>query len=420
MDSIPVSVLFIILVALILINGFFSGAETGMMSLNRYRLRHLVKKKHRVAKRVDGLLQRPDRLLGVILIGNTFTNILASAIATLIAMRLYGDVGVAVATVLLTFVVLIFSEVTPKTIAAYYAMPFAFIVSWPIQLLLNILFPVVILVNFIANGLVRLCGLKPKRGTADPLDREELRTVVTEASSHIPLGHSEMLLRILDLETITVEDVMIPRNEIVGIDLGESWGLLARQIHHCRHSRLVVYEEGIDNILGMLPMKRAVNLLANNKLNKENLRKNLTESYFIPEGTPLHVQLVNFKEQRVRSGLVVDEYGDIIGLVTLEDILEEIVGEFSINLASTSRDVHAQKDGSFLVDGGANVRELNRVMDWHLPIDGPKTLSGLIIERLEIIPNYPTGLRINGYPIEVVKTQGNTIKIARIIPDKRH
>lgn len=415
MEHLSVTNLSIILVFLIFLSGFFSGSETGMMSLNRYRLRHLARKKHRSAKKVSQLLERPDRLLGVILIGNTFANIFASAIATIIAVRLVGEGGIALAMVILTFIVLIFSEVAPKTVAAVHPQAVSFIVVWPLSFLLKILYPFVWFVNTIVNGLLLIFRVKVGKAKLEHLTGEELRTVVHEAGSKLPSKHKEMLLGILDLEKVTVDHIMIPRNEVVGIDLEDEWSDVVDMIQSSRHTRLPVCRESLDDVVGFIHLRSVLSLLADEELNKETLENATEDAYFVPEGTPLTTQLLNFQQEKQRSALVVDEYGDIQGLITLEDILEEIVGEFTTDLETTAQDIYPQPDGSFLIDGTATIRDINKALEWKLPEEGPKTLSGLITEYLEYIPNPGTCMLIAGYPIEVIHIKDNMVKTAKVL-----
>jgi len=416
-DSIPTWLLFASLGLLIVLSGFFSSSETGLISLNRYRLRHLADEGHAGARRADRLLQRPDRLIGVILLGNNFVNILASSVATIIAMRLMGQAGIAVATGLLTLVILIFAEVTPKTLAALHPERIAFPASWVLGPLLRVLYPLVWVVNAISNNLLRLLSVSPESSGDQPLSREELRTVVNEAGAMIPQRHQRMLLSILDLEKVTVEDIMIPRNEMVGIDLEEPWEAILERLSRSHHTRLPVSEGGAENIIGILHLRNVAHRLAAGDLDPEGLRKLVRAPYFVPEATPLHTQLLNFQRERRRIGLVVDEYGDIRGLVTLEDILEEIVGEFTTDPGETMQEVHPQEDGSFLVEGSAYVRDLNRLMQWELPTDGPKTLNGLILEHMETIPEPGTSFRLAGYPVEIVHVGTSAVRTVKIMPD---
>jgi len=412
-------VLWGVLISLIVFSGFFSGSETGLISLNRYRLRHLVRDGHPGAVRASRLLERPDRLIGLILLGNNFVNILASAIATIIAVRLLGEAGVMVATALLTLVILLFAEVAPKTLAALHPERIAFPASYALGPLLRVLYPVVVVINGIANGMLRLIGLSTQDNGGHHLSQEELRTVVNEAGSMIPQTHQKMLLSILDLEKVTVEDIMVPRNDVVGIDLEDDWDDIVEQIQSSQHTRLPVYEGSIDNVLGFVHLRNVLALQRSRGLTRENFSEVLREPYFIPEATPLNTQLLNFQKQRRRIGLVVDEYGDIRGLVTLDDILEEIVGEFTTDPATSIKEVHPQDDGTYLVEGGAYVRELNRLMGWELPTDGPKTLNGMIIEYLESIPEPGTSVMIADYPIEIIQTSANAVKTVRIDPSYR-
>ncbi|EIJ0982390.1 TPA: DUF21 domain-containing protein [Vibrio vulnificus] len=421
MDDISTGILFALLACLIVISGYFSGSETGMMSLNRYRLKHLANSGHKGAKRVEKLLSRPDRLIGLILIGNNLVNILASAIATIVGMRLYGDLGVAIATGVLTLVVLVFAEVTPKTVAALYPERVSYASSILLVVLMKLLSPLVMLVNFITNGFIRLLGLKAQHNGEDNLSSEELRTVVNEAGSLIPQRHQDMLVSILDLEHVTVNDIMVPRNEITGIDINDDWKSIVRQLAHSPHGRIVLYRDKVDEAVGMLRLREAYRLmLEKNEFNKETLLRAADEVYFIPESTPLNVQLLKFQRNKQRIGLIVDEYGDIIGLVTLEDILEEIVGEFTTSIApSFSDDITPQSDGSFLIEGSTNIRDINKGLKWKLPTDGPRTLNGLILEHLEHIPENHLSIKIEGHAMEIVQLEGNRIKSVKVFPKRK-
>ncbi|ELR8702706.1 DUF21 domain-containing protein [Vibrio vulnificus] len=421
MDDISTGILFALLACLIVISGYFSGSETGMMSLNRYRLKHLANSGHKGAKRVEKLLSRPDRLIGLILIGNNLVNILASSIATILGMRLYGDLGVAIATGVLTLVVLVFAEVTPKTVAALYPERVSYASSILLAVLMKLLSPLVMLVNFITNGFIRLLGLKAQHNGEDNLSSEELRTVVNEAGSLIPQRHQDMLVSILDLEHVTVNDIMVPRNEITGIDINDDWKSIVRQLAHSPHGRIVLYRDKVDEAVGMLRLREAYRLmLEKNEFNKETLLRAADEVYFIPESTPLNVQLLKFQRNKQRIGLIVDEYGDIIGLVTLEDILEEIVGEFTTSIApSFSDDITPQSDGSFLIEGSTNIRDINKGLKWKLPTDGPRTLNGLILEHLEHIPENHLSIKIEGHAMEIVQLEGNRIKSVKVFPKRK-
>jgi len=382
------------------------------MSLNRYRLKHLTKSGHRGAKRAYNLLERPDQLIGVILIGNNFVNILASAIATVIATRLWGDAGIAIATALLTLVILIFAEVTPKTLAAIYPEKIAFPASLVLLPLLKLIYPIVWIVNLISNNLLKLLGHKELVSNTDHLSREELRTLVHESGTRIPVRHRRMLLSILDLGQVTVEDIMIPRSEISGIDIEDDIDQILAQLKSSQHTRLPVFRGDINNIIGMLHMRNIAKFLTHEKVNKAAIMQCCREPYFIPEGTTLNTQLLNFQKVKRRIGIVVDEYGDVVGLATLEDILEEIVGEFTTDIATTSPDITRLDDGTFMINGSATIRTINRILDWNLPTDGPKTLNGLILEALEAIPEYPVGLKLFGYNIEIKQVKDNVVKAA--------
>ena len=418
MDNISTNTLFTILGVLVLISAYFSGSETGMMSLNRYRLRHLEKENHKGAKRVSKLLKRPDRLIGLILIGNNLVNIAASAIATIIGLRLLGDVGVLVATIVLTLVILIFAEVTPKTLAALYPEKIAFPSSILLSFLLKLLLPLVIAVNWITNGILALLGISSEQREQHSLSSEELRTVVNESSALLPERDQNMLVGILDLEKVSVEDIMIPRSELQGIDVNDDWKKIQKQLTLSTHTRVLLYRDKIDDVVGYIHVRDALRLLFKNQFTKATLLRAVRELYFIPEGTPLNVQLLKFQRAKERLGLVVDEYGDIQGLVTLEDILEEIVGDFTTTMTpTTSEEVHLQPDGSYLVDGSATIRDINKEMSWKFPTDGPKTLNGLIIEHLEDIPQVKLSIRIAGYPVEIVDIGDNMIKTVRVMPE---
>lgn len=404
-----------ILALLLLMSAFFSGSETSMMALNRYRLRHRARQGYRSAKLISAMIERPDRLLGIILIGNTYANLQAAAIATVIAVNVWGENGINIATVCLTVVVLIFAEVMPKTIAATHPQKFATIVVYPLWLLLKLLYPVVWLANSFVNGVLGLVGLKVKKHTLDHLSSEELKTVVHEAGSKIDSDHQDMLLRIFDLEKMSIDDVMVPRNKIMGIDLSEPWEKIIAQLTSSQYTRMPVYEDNLENVHGMLHVRHALNLLAQQRLNKKTLKQATSEVFFVPESTPITTQLLNLREAKQRVALVVDEYGDIQGLIALEDILEEIVGEFTTDVAKMHRQLGVmQEDGRYLVTGGVHVRDLNRERDWNLPTDGPKTVSGLIVEVLETIPSPGTWMKIGNYTIEVVQVRGNRITQAAI------
>lgn len=417
----------VVLLFLILLAAFFSCAETALMAINRYRLRHKAHMKKRSAVLILQLLKRPDRLLGMILIGGNFANILASSLATLIAVHFWGERGVIISTAILTFVILIFAEVAPKTIAALYPENISRWVAWPVYFSLKIFYPFVWLINALSNGVLRLLRIRISGTVTEPLSREELRSIVYETAGRVSHQYQSMLLGILDLNKVVVEDVMIPRHQVIGIDLDDPWERIEQQIIKSQFNWVPVYRDDVNQVVGILRLRDVTHMMVANKtLNKEVLLKHLHEPYFVPEGTPLNVQLVNFQEKRKRLALVVDEYGEIQGLLTLEDILEEIVGEFTSNVAVTMK-ASLQADGSYIVDGAMTIREFNRVTKWKLPTGGPRTMNGLIVEHLEAIPHAGICVKIAEYPIEITQVQENRIKTARVFPrliedghDNRH
>ncbi len=416
MIDIPLSVLIGALVFLIFASSFFSGSETGLMSLNRYRLRHLADQEHKGAKKALRLINQPERMIGLILLGNNFVNFFAAALANAIGYIMFGDVGVLISTVAMTFIVMIFAEVTPKTLAAIHPERFAFPAAHILLPLLKITYPAVWLINRTTHLIFRILGIS-KESATHSLSSDELRIVVNEASAMIPQEHHQMLLSILDLEKVTVEDIMVPRNEIIGIDLQDDWITLQQQIINSQHTRLPVYEGNIDNLVGIVHVRNMINLFEKEDDQKDTLREIIREAYFVPITTSLNKQLLNFQAEKRRIAFVVNEYGDIQGLVTLEDILEEIVGEFTSDPSASVKDFHQQEDGSYLVDGSSTIRDLNRLLGWQLPTEGPKTLNGLIIEYLEHIPETGTSLLIADHPMEIVQSTKNAIKTVHVTPN---
>ncbi len=416
MNAIPISVLLFILVLLILMSGFFSSSETALMSLNRYRLRHQARNGNHAAKRTLELLEQPERLISLILLGNNFVNILASAIATVIALRLMGEAGIAVATGLLTLVILVFAEITPKTFATRRAESVSFIASAVYTPLLTVTYPLVIVVNWICARILNFFKVSKLNPEDEHLSSDELRTVVTENAGLIPTRHRDMLLNILDLGTISVNGIMVPRNEIVGIDLDDPWDEILDQITNSPHSRLLVFRDNIDNAVGFIYLRKMVDALLSGKLNLQYLETVVREPYYIPEGTPLTVQLLNFQREKRRIGLVVDEFGDIQGLLTLEEILEEIVGEFDTDPQQASAEIRPQQDGSFIVDGTAQIRSLNKALNWDLSADGPKTLNGLILEHFENFPPQGAVFNFNNHPLTIISVEDNRVLQVRIDP----
>ena len=415
MDAIPLAVLFGALFVLIILSAFFSSSETAMIALNRYRLRHLVKEGKRSAIISEKLLARLDRLIGLILLGNNLVNFIAASIATLIGIRLLGDLGVALAPIVLVMVFLIFAEVMPKTFAAINPEKIAFPASYILAPLMKIAYPAVWLVNWVSNGLLGLFGINLNEQEDAPLSRDELRSIVREAGTLIPQRHQRMLINILELENVTVDDIMVPRNEIAAIDLDDPVNEIVEQLNHCQHTRIPVFQTNIDNIIGVLHFRRLPRILNDkHEVTKEAIKDVLIDCYFVPNGTPLHTQMMNFQRNKRRFGIVVDEYGVIQGLVTLEDILEEIVGEFTTDMQTHNLDIQAQDDGYYLIDCSVHLREINRQLKWKLPTDGPKTLNGLLLEQLEFIPESGTTLKIDNYLVEITQVSEYSVKMARL------
>ena len=422
MDDTPISVLCILLGVLLFLSAFFSGSETGLMTLNRYRLRHMAKAGHRGARLAERLLARPDRLIGTILVGNNVVNILAATVATVISLRVheaYGlseELALALGSTALTILVLIFGEVTPKTLAAIHpervGLPAAY-VYWVLRWLL---LPFVLLVTLFSNAILRLLGVSPEDAAQHNLSTEELRSVVAEAGAMIPQRHQRMLLSLLDLEKATVEDIMVPRNEIIGIDITDPPDRIHAQLVNSQHTRLPLYSGSIDDLRGIIHLRNSLKLMREEPFDVAALVRSAREPYFIPEGTPLNQQLLNFQNQKRRIGFVVDEYGDIQGLVTLADILEEVVGEFTSDPATRVKNVSMESDGSYLVNGGITIRTLNRTLGWKLPTAGPRTINGLVLEQLEEIPKPGKQVRVRDYLIEITETQANAVRTARIRP----
>jgi Mg2+/Co2+ transporter CorB len=414
LNDIPLYWLFIAFVVLILLSGFFSSSETGLMSLNRYRLKHLAAKHHGGARRAVALLERPDRLITLILLGNNFVNVLITQLATYIGYRLYGDAGIAIAAGVLTLVLLLFAEVTPKTLAATNPEKIAFPAAYVYQPLSKLMFPLVAIIDWLAKLILKIFLLSGSSRGNDALNSAELRVAVNETSGLIPDSHRDMLLSILDLEKVTVDDIMVPRSEIIGIDLEDDWHDTLKLITNLSYTRIPIYSGNIDNLVGTAMLRRILPLLLTDQFDADSLVELTREGYFIPEGTPLTTQLVNFRKNRRRIAFVVDEYGDIQGLVTIEDILEEIVGEFTTDPSALHQDFFRDADGSFLIDGSTHVRDINRNLDIDLPTSGPRTLNGLILEHMEFIPEAGTSLKLRGYPIEIMQVKNNMVKTARI------
>ncbi len=400
---------------LIILSGFFSSSETGLIALNRYKLRHLAKEGNRAAKLAQKLLDQPDRVIGLILLGNNLVNVSASTIATLIGLRLLGDSGPVVAAIILTVIILIFSEVTPKTLAAYHPEKIAFPAAYILTPMLKIFYPVVWLISGISRLLLKPFGIQTRSGLLQELSREEIRTLLTE-DGNLPNEHQQMLVNILDLEYATVDDVIIPRNDIIGLDLNDTWEEILQRLSNSVYTRLPVYRGELENVVGLLHVRTLISKLSRGQLVYDDVVHSVRKPYFIPEGTSLTQQLLEFQSRDRRMALVVDEYGDIQGLVTLDDILEEIVGEYTSDPNERSRIYRKLEDGNFLVDGSAAVRSLNRRLNWTLPTDGGRTINGLLLEELEAIPQGNTSLKIDNYIITILDTRDNIIQRVLIKP----
>jgi Mg2+/Co2+ transporter CorB len=417
LDDTPLSVLLAALFFLIVLSAFFSGSETGLMTINRYRLRHMADKKHPGAMRAQKLLQRQDRLIGLILLGNNVVNVFASILMTLIALRIYNDAGfIFAAGILLTIIILLFAEVTPKTLAALHPERIAYPAAYVYTPLLRLLYPIVWVVNAFANGLLRLLGISAEESRGHALTQEELRTVVTEAGALIPERHASMLLNLIDLEKVTVQDIMVPRSDVTGIDINDDWDSITRTLSDSQYTRMPLYRESIDDVIGVLHMRDVLPHLYHGELDHDSLQRIARDAYFIPVNTSLNRQLLNFQRQQKRLGFAVDEYGDIQGLVTLEDILEEIVGEFTSDPWARFEDIQAEEDGTWLVDGSVNIRNLNSALNMNLSTEGPKTLNGYITESLEMIPENNISLLIDGHPVDILQVKENMVKTVRIHP----
>jgi Mg2+/Co2+ transporter CorB len=414
LTTVPLWVLFTVLIVFFILSAFFSGSETALMALNKYRLKHLAKN-NKGARKALKLLQQPDRLIGLILLGNNLVNIVIIQIATLIGLRLGGNTGIAIATAILTLALLIFAEVTPKTIAALRAEKIAFPAAILFTPLLKIVFPVVWLINIISNFFVRLFGADPSKGSLETaLNHEELKTIVKDPDSSFRHNHKEMLISVLDLESTSVEDIMIPRSDIVGIDLDDDWNDIEEQILQSNFTRLVVYRNRLDQVEGIIHLRRLIQHVHENRLNRETLMESMVPTYFTPNATPLTTQLLNFQNEKKRIALVVDEYGEILGMVTLEDLLEEIVREFAGSIDPF--EIKEMDNDTYWLDGSMHIRDINRHLNTNLPTDGPKTLNGLMLEQLETLPTIGTTTLINNYPLEIRKIQNNTVKNLILYP----
>ncbi|HYM36688.1 MAG TPA: HlyC/CorC family transporter [Steroidobacteraceae bacterium] len=416
MNDLPIAVLVAIIVVLIVLAAFFASTETALMSLNRYRLRHQAQLGNRSARLTEKLLSRPDRLIGIILLGNTFATFGAASLTGIVAAHFWGDIGFAIATGVVAVLMFVFGDLAPKTYGAIHPERLALPSSWIYSVLSIVMWPIVWCANLVANGLLKLLGISHEQAATYSLSADELRTVVAEANAMIPRRHQSMLMNILELEKVTVDDIMIPRHEIAGIDALADWDDILEALRTSSHTRIPVYEGSLEKIVGILHLKTVAQAMARGELDKQQLLDlaRSREPYFVPSGTTLNTQLVNFQRLRRRSALVVNEYGDIQGLITLEDLLEEIVGEFTTDPGMLHRDIHRDADGSYVVNGGINVRTLNRRLGWTLPTDGPRTLNGLIIDYLENIPDVGTSLKIGNQSFEILQIADNAVKAVRV------
>jgi Mg2+/Co2+ transporter CorB len=421
LDDIPLHTLLIAFVVLLVVSAFFSISETSMMALNRYRLKHLARTGHRGARLTAQLLSRTDRLLGVVLLGNNLINAAAAALVTVIVFRFFGEgeLALTLGTLVVTFSILIFSEITPKVIGATYPERIAFPAAYVLAPLLKLVYPIVWFINLFVSGLLWLLRLKPQNSQTHTLSMEELRTLVLEGANFLPQKHQNILLNLFDLESITVEDAMTPRNQIGAINIESPPDEIRRQIATSNHTRLPVYRGRLDDIVGIVHVRKVLNLSEGEQISADTLKEIMREPYFIPLDTPLLTQLQNFQEQQDRMALVVDEYGELKGLLTLEDILEEIIGEFAAHSPLQTARFRRMEDGSIIVEGGSLLRELNRKLGYRFPLDGPKTLNGLILEHLQDIPEPGTSLKLAGYPLEVLQTQDRVIRSVRLLPPEK-
>jgi Mg2+/Co2+ transporter CorB len=424
LDDFSLGTLFIALIFILICSGFFSGSETSMMAINRYRLNHLVRKGNKSAKLTAKLLSQTDKLLGSILLGNTLLNVAAATLAEIIVLRLFGhdnSTALLVGSLTVTFAILVFSEIMPKVIAASHAERVALPSSYALAIIIKLFYPVVSIATALVRSMLWLLHIKVQTDHSHhKMSLEELRSMVLEAGIFLPRKHQKMLLNLVDLERITVNDVMIPRNQIEALNVDVDPAELRQQIITCHHTLLPVYADTPGNVIGVLHIKRVLPLLLEEALDAAQLREILYDAYFIPSDTPLLKQLQQFQERQTRLGLVVDEYGELLGLVTLENILEEIVGDFTTQSPAQSGKFLRQDDGSLLLEGSSSLRELNRKLGLHFPLGEAKTLNGLILEHLQDIPEAGTSLKIGGYPIEIIQTQDRAVKVARLYPMQKH
>ena len=417
MEDLPLYVLLIAVAILLILSAFFSLSETSMMAINRYRLKFLVKQGHRGASLTTKLLADTDRLLGVILLGNNLLNAAAATLVALIISNYFGhnDLAILLGTICVTFAILVFSEITPKVIAATYPERIALISSYVLTPLLKIFYPVVWFVNLFVQAILFILRIKPKENnSAHKLSLEELKILVLEEGQFIRKKHQSVLLNLFDLESTTVDDVMVPRGQIEAINLDDGDKIIQNQLLTCHHTRIPVYRGTLDDVTGIISARKVLNQMSGGEITALSLGKIIREPYFIPSGTPLFSQLQLFQENHERVGLVVDEYGEWMGLVTLEDIIEEIIGDFTTNSPVQSGAYIRQKDGSVIVEGSSLLRDLNRKLGLKLPLNGPKTLNGLILDHFQDIPEAGTSLKISGYPMEIIQTHNRVVKVVQI------
>ena len=411
MESLSTFWLSLILFILIIASAFFSASETSMMALNRYRLKALSAKNNAQAIRVEKLLKKIDYLIGGILLCNNFVNILAASIATLLSIKLFGEGSVIIASLVLTLVILVFAENTPKTFAAKNPEKIALPASWILEILIKIFKPLIYLISIISKFILRQLGLK--NVSKDILNSEELRMAVKDSKSKMSKNYQSMLLNIIDLEKVKVEDIMIPHHELVSADANDEDELL-EQFKRIQHNRLLLFEGSENNIIGTIHMRDILNIFAKEEVTLSKIKEFIREPYFIPEGTPLSQQLEHFKKQKRRLGIVVDEYGEVKGMVVLDDILEEIVGQFTSSQGESIEEIKNQHDGSYLVDPRVSIRELNAELKVKLPFDSAKTLNGLILEQLQSIPQHNVSLKIDKLIVEIIQVSKQGIKLVKI------
>ena len=404
--------LFVILFILLVMSAFFSGAETSLMSVNRYKLKHKHKQGDKLASKVTYLIKNPDKTLSLILLMNNFVNILASAISTIIAIKLYGEAGIAISVIVLTVVILIFAEVTPKTLAALHADKIAYPVSWLLYPLMKILRPIIMIINVITKGILRILGIKDNKINQELLTKDEIKLIVKESSQRIPKSHEDMIVNMLDLEKVKVEDAMIPRSEVYAVDIDDELAVITKKLTTSKHTRIPIYHQDINKLLGFLHKRKVMEMIVTNNFSKDFIKEAVSQPYYIPEDTSLTSQLISFKKERKRIGCVVDEYGDVKGLVTLNDILEEIVGEFS----DDNKDLGIIKisNNSYVIDGSMQIREINKLLDWKISENVAKTINGYILECLENIPKKGETFTNEGYVFEIIEISNNFVNNVKV------